>query len=271
MKIKNTFAVLALLFVISAVHAQTKETRNVSTFTEISFRIPGKLFLTQGNVQKVEVEGSAEALKKIETDVEGGELTIKHEGDSWNWGSGNEKFNVYITVKNIEGISVSGSGTLVGQNKFSVTSLDLDVSGSGSMQIEANASGDIQADVSGSGSLDLKASCKNYSGDVSGSGKIIVAAVITEKSDFSISGSGTIKASGSAKETKVDITGSGELQAGDLEVGICRVRITGSGEVEINVKDDLDANISGSGTVNYKGNPNHVNGHSSGSGHVKKM
>jgi hypothetical protein len=41
--------------------------------------------------------------------------------------------------------------------------------------------------------------------------------------------------------------------------------------VEINVKSELDANISGNGTVSYKGNPNHVNGHSSGSGKVRKM
>jgi hypothetical protein len=37
------------------------------------------------------------------------------------------------------------------------------------------------------------------------------------------------------------------------------------------VKSELDANISGSGTVSYKGSPSHVNGNSSGSGKVRKM
>jgi hypothetical protein len=41
--------------------------------------------------------------------------------------------------------------------------------------------------------------------------------------------------------------------------------------VEINVKNELDAVISGSGSVSYKGNPNKVNSHSSGSGKVSKM
>ena len=41
--------------------------------------------------------------------------------------------------------------------------------------------------------------------------------------------------------------------------------------VEINVKDALDANISGSGSVSYKGNPSQLNSHASGSGHVRKM
>lgn len=270
MKIKNILVLLAFVFGMSSVHAQTKETRNVSTFKEISFRLPGKLLLTQGSVQKVEIEGSVEGLKKIEAEVEDGRLTIGRD-NSWTWDSDNEKFNVYITVKDIEGISVGGSGNLVGQNKFTVADLDLNVSGSGSMQIEANASGNIDADVSGSGNIDLKATCKAYSSDVSGSGKVVLAATITGAADFDISGSGKIEASGSAKQVKADVTGSGKVLAANLETDECIVRITGSGNVEINVKSSLDANISGSGTVSYKGNPNHVNGHSSGNGHVRKM
>jgi hypothetical protein len=51
----------------------------------------------------------------------------------------------------------------------------------------------------------------------------------------------------------------------------CKIDITGSGGVEITVNKDLDADISGSGTVLYKGNPARVNSDASGSGSVKKM
>jgi hypothetical protein len=271
MKTNIIFALLTFVFAVSALHAQTKETRNVSTFKEISFRIPGKLFLTQGSVQKVEIEGNADALKKVEIEVDGDELTIEREGSWTNWGSDNEKFNVYITVKDIEGIHVGGSGNLVGQNKFTVANLDLDVSGSGSMQLEANASGKIDADVSGSGNIDFKGTCKEYSSDVSGSGKVLLAATIAGTADFDISGSGKIEVTGTAKLVKAGVTGSGKVLAANLVTDECNVRISGSGSVEINVKNSLDANITGSGSVSYKGNPNHVNGHSTGSGHVKKM
>ena len=270
MKNKIIFVFLSLVLVVSTLKAQTKETRNFPAFKEISFRIPGKLFLTQGSVQKVEIEGSVEGLKKIETKVEGDRLTIGRD-NGFTWGSDNEKFNVYVTVKDIEAISVGGSGNLVGQNKFTVADLDLNVSGSGSMQIEASATGNIEADVSGSGNIDLKGNCKAYSSDVSGSGKVVLAATIAGTANFDISGSGKIEASGSAKQVTTDVTGSGKVLAANLETDECTVRISGSGDVEINVKSSLDANISGSGTVSYKGNPNHVNGHSSGSGHVKKM
>ena len=80
-----------------------------------------------------------------------------------------------------------------------------------------------------------------------------------------------IQASGTANEVKTNISGSGKVLAANLETNKCEVRISGSGDVEINVKSELDANISGSGSVSYKGNPSHVNSHASGSGHVRKM
>ncbi len=56
-----------------------------------------------------------------------------------------------------------------------------------------------------------------------------------------------------------------------MEATQCAVRISGSGNVEINVKDELDATISGSGSVSYKGSPSKVNSNASGSGKVRKI
>jgi len=72
-----------------------------------------------------------------------------------------------------------------------------------------------------------------------------------------------VVASGKAEQIKATISGSGKVLAADLEVSKCEVRISGSGDVVINVKDALDANISGSGSVTYKGNPSQVNSHAS--------
>ncbi len=273
MKTKISTVLLLLLLSISAVVAQTKETRNVSTFTKISFRVPGKLYLKQGSPQKVEIEGKKDVLEKIETEVDGNRLVIGKEGKwmDWSWGDNDDKVNVYITVKDIEGLSVSGSGDLIGQGKITSSDLDLNVSGSGSLQLEATVNGDLEADVSGSGEIVLKGSSRNYNSDVSGSGRIDMDVAISDKASFSVSGSGKIQAAGTANEVKTNISGSGKVLAANLETNKCDVRISGSGDVEINVKSELDVNISGSGSVSYKGNPNHVNSHSSGSGKVSKM
>ncbi len=272
---KKQLSFLALIFLVCATFsfAQNRETRNVATFTKISFRIPGKLYLRQGAVQKVEIEGKKDVLKEIETEVDGGKLVIgKGSWITWSWGNSDEdQINVYITVKDIEALSVSGSGDLVGETKIISGDLNLNVSGSGSLKIEVEASGDLEADVSGSGDIDLKGKCKSFNSDVSGSGKVVMSMSISEKADFGVSGSGKIMASGSAQKVKASISGSGKVLASDLVANNCEVRISGSGDVEINVKNELDANISGSGTVSYKGNPSKVNSHASGSGKVSKM
>lgn len=263
---------LALLCTVSTALAQTKETRNVGTFTKISFRVPGKLYLRQGSPQKVEIEGKKSLLDEIETKLDGSKLLIQKEGKwmDWNWGNDDE-VTVYITVKDIEALGVAGSGDLIAETKIVARDLDLSVSGSGNMKIEAEASGDMEADVSGSGDLEVKGKCRSYNSDVSGSGKVIMSMVIDEDADFGISGSGKIEASGSSRSVKASISGSGKVLAANLETNSCHIRISGSGDVQINVKNEIDAVISGSGSVSYRGNPSKVNSHSSGSGSVRKM
>jgi len=265
---------LLLLLVSGFTFAQTKETRNVGTFTKINFRVPGKLILKQGSPQSVVLEGDKEVLEKIETDVDGNKLIIGRE-DKWRWndwgGRDEKKITVYVTVTSLEGLGVSGSGDAIGSGKFSTGDLDLKVSGSGSLNIEVDAKGEVQADVSGSGDLNVKGNCQSFESGISGSGKVNMSGSIAGKVDVNVSGSGKVMASGTAQQIRATISGSGKVLAADLEVSKCEVRISGSGDVEINVKDALDANISGSGSVTYKGNPGQVNSHASGSGHVKKM
>lgn len=271
---KKIFVILslsAILLITSASYAQKRETRDVSTFTKISFRTAGKVYVKQGSPQKVEIEGSSEMLEKVKTKVDDGRLVIGPEGSwkNWNWGS-DDKVNVYITVANVEGLDVSGSGELIAQTKITGSTINLDVSGSGSLTAEIEA-GDVDTDVSGSGEIILKGKFKSVKADVSGSGRVSVNGTISGKADFEISGSGKVEASGSADSMSAEISGSGKVMGANFVTNTCKIDIAGSGDVEITVNKDLDADISGSGTVLYKGNPSRVNSDASGSGSVKKM
>src|SRR5258708_22118798 len=130
-----------LLLVSGFTFAQTKETRNVGSFTKIAFRVPGKLILKQGSPQSVVLEGDKEILEKIDTDVDGNKLSIGRESKfrfmDWNW-SDKDKITVYVTVTNLEALNVSGSGDVAGSGKFSTNDLELKVSGSGSLDIEVD-------------------------------------------------------------------------------------------------------------------------------------
>jgi hypothetical protein len=271
MKKSNVPTLMALLLSTTFLMAQDREVRNVDDFNKISFAFSGKLYLKQGSPQKVELQGDKKLLQEIETEVDGGRLKIGREGKWFDWDSSDEKLTVYVTVPNIEAVSVSGSGDVIGQSKIRTNNLDLSVSGSGSLSLDVEADGDVEADVSGSGDMDLKGHFESFESDVSGSGRVTLSAAIDNTADFGITGSGKIEASGSADMVKASISGSGKVQAADLETNRCNVRITGSGDVEINVKNELEANIAGSGSVSYRGNPKKVNSHAAGSGKVKKM
>ena len=82
-----------------------------------------------------------------------------------------------------------------------------------------------------------------------------------------ITGSGNIKLEGLGDELDIRITGSGDVAAFNLDVVRARVEITGSGNAEVSVEDELDVKISGSGDVRYKGNPS-LDVNISGSGRV---
>jgi hypothetical protein len=269
-RISITLVLLAFVFVS---FAQNREKRNVSGFAQISFRTSGKLYLKQGATNSVELEGDKEILEKIETKVDGDKLVIgfKDEDKWFNWREwDNDKITAYVTIKEVKGLFVSGSGDLIAQTKITGSGMDLKVSGSGNLTAEIEA-GDVDADVSGSGDLNLKGKVRSLDSNISGSGKVSFDGAIAGMAEIGISGSGRFSASGSANEIKTTISGSGKVLATDLVVDKCDVRISGSGDVEINVKNSLDANISGSGTITYKGNPSQVNSHSSGSGRIRKL
>ncbi len=262
---------LALLISLSA-FAQKKETRDVATFKKIGFSGAGTLYVKQGSPQKVELEGTQEILDKYETKVEGDKLSIrpKDRWNNWNWGD-DDKITIYITVADIEGLAVAGSGDVIGQGNIKSAMLDLKVSGSGSLKIEAAVSGDLEADVSGSGDVQVKGSAGSFDSDISGSGDVVASLAIAGPTSFSIAGSGKIIIDGNAREMKTSISGSGSVRGENFVVDKCDIKVAGSGSVSIHVKDELNVNIAGSGDVRYKGDPKRVNSSAAGSGTVRKL
>jgi Putative auto-transporter adhesin, head GIN domain len=227
-----------------------KETRNVSNFHRVSFGIPGDLYLKQGSVQSVRLEGEQDDLDKIKTEVVNGQLRIYIEDHRWwNWNFSNN-VEVYITVPEIDGVSLGGSGKVMSDGSIRSDNMDLSVSGSGRMEMDVKADR-MKLDVSGSGHMDLKVD----GGDI----------------DQQISGSGSITLEGNAENCDLDISGSGKLDAFDMNAKSYTISISGSGRSSVSVSQAITANISGSGSVVYRGSPDMVISKVSGSGRVRKM
>ncbi len=89
----------------------------------------------------------------------------------------------------------------------------------------------------------------------SGSGETSVANVEANNLKVTSSGSGEVETAGRVDSQAVDISGSGRYQAEDLESQEAKVDVNGAGEATVNVTDKLNVRITGSGSVEYVGDP----------------
>lgn len=231
MLVVHTHLILAQNFWKTAIKGEgpiVKKELNLSHFEGIRSGFSCDVYITQGDQQKVEVEGQQNILDNLVMDVSGEILKIKYD----RMVKRAEPVKVYITMDNLVEASVSGSGSLVSTSKF--TGL-----------------GDLEVSVSGSGDLKLE--------------------VDAEDIDMSVSGSGDIELGGSAQDLVMSISGSGGIDSRDLMARDCRVSVSGSGNATVYVKNALDAKISGSGNVRYKGDVAKISSRVSGSGHISSL
>lgn len=107
--------------------------------------------------------------------------------------------------------------------------------------------------------------------ELTGSGNIgTIGAFRFDDLSLLISGSGNFSFAGSAKNMNAKISGSGNIRAFDMPCEVATVKITGSGDMQLNVTRQLNATITGSGDIIYKGNPS-VNSSVTGSGRVRSF
>ena len=106
---------------------------------------------------------------------------------------------------------------------------------------------------------------------ISGSGDVQIADLSADEVTAKIGGSGEIDLAGHAAAQDVTISGSGKYRAGDLCSESVKVKISGSGDATVCATEDLDSNISGSGSVDYYGRPAVNSSTGSGSGKINGL
>jgi hypothetical protein len=228
-----TFLILLTITGTQLLLAQKTEQRKLSAFTDISLKISSNVHLLQGNDQIVELKGEEGSLKKLITEVKDRKLIIRYPTESvfsskWNPG----KVDLFITIPQIDGLAVVGSGSIIAENKIESRILDLSLNGSGDIRIENLKAEKVTSLISGSGSL------------------YITGQETAAEFNSTLSGSGNVKATG--------------FSANDVNV-----KISGSGSFWVTAKRNLIVRILGSGSVHYKGNPA-IDSSILGSGQVKK-
>ena len=106
--------------------------------------------------------------------------------------------------------------------------------------------------------------------DIFGTGTFNTPLPITSNNlSLSIGGAGDITINGTANSLNVSVIGAGNIRTFELATAQAEVSIAGSGNVEVNVSDELNVQIDGSGNVRYRGTPE-VTSSIAGSGTVRQ-
>jgi len=170
-----------------------------------------KVIVRQGNRQEVRVEGQQNIIDLVRLEVTQGEWHIRTRGCVRR----HERMVYYITVPEIQSLSLEGSGEIIGEDTFISPQIKFEVTGSGS----------------------------------------ITAAVEAQAVEVEVTGSGHLIAVGKSNLVDIEIAGSGECDAYALDAKEVEVDVEGSGKAYVHALDLLKVDIKGSGNVYYRGNP----------------
>jgi len=141
-----------------------------------------------------------------------------------------EMKKVYVTMKEVRALSTSSAGDLIGETPVRSDELRLSASSAGDIKIEVYA--------------------KNIDTDISSSGDVTLT--------------------GEADMLDASLSSAGDLNAFNLKVREAEVSASSAGNADVYVTERIVARASSAGDINYKGDPKHVDAHSSSAGGVHK-
>ncbi len=207
------------------------ETRAHADFKEIYSTGPFDVYIQKDSLYSFKIEAEGNLIGFIESYVSGDRLVIETEQHIClrNY----RPMKIFISTPSLEEIKNTGSGNIEA-DYFAADDFNVKMTGSGTIYFETTAS-KVFIEHTGSGDIE---------GDI-----------VADFLDTELTGSGDIELAGTAKQTDLKITGSGKIEAFDLAQQECEASIMGSGNIYTWVSDFLDAFISGSGDIFYKGTP----------------
>jgi hypothetical protein len=211
MRWRRALALLAVGSVVTACSATAgsgqlaTQSRQVSGFTSVELTGVGELSIEQTGTESLTVSAEDNLLPLLTSKVEGDTLILGKKPN--NRIVTTKPITYTLTMKDITGLAVSGSGT-INAPKLSTDALRIEISGSGMITTAGNAD-DQSLEISGSGRyLADGLTTKTTTAEISGSGTASVVA--SDALDVKISGSGTLTYSGNPQVTQT-VSGSGRL------------------------------------------------------------
>lgn len=200
----------------------------VDRFDELELKGPVKLVMKQDESYAITVEADSSVAEKVKYSVSRGTLKISFDPETY---CGTDSIVVHAGIGNLKSIKLEGAGILGSEGPINLTDLDIDVRGSGKVDVAMNVAA-LETDVEGTASMRLVGQA----------------------------GSHTVKSKGVLN-----------LDAFDFVVGEYKLNIEGTGKSNINALNKLDVESSGASEVFYKGRPKQINKKKTGNARLEHV
>lgn len=203
-----------------------KKERSVGSFTGVRVSTGIDVYLKQGENISLSVEADENLHEYIVTEVSNGILNVYADANIRDA----EMKRVYVTMKEINSVSTTSAGDIIGETPVKTDNLKLSASSAGDIKLE----------------------------------------VYVKTIDANISSSGDVTLTGEADMIDVSLSSAGDLNAFNLKVREADVAVSSAGDAEVYVTERLTARASSAGDVNYKGDPKYIDTHSSSAGGIHR-
>lgn len=202
-----------------------RKERKAGDFTGVKVSTGIDVYLSQGNNMSITVQADENLHEYILTEVRNDVLYVHTDANIRRA----EMKRVYVTMKDINYLSTSSAGDIIGETPVKTDDLLLNASSAGDIKLE----------------------------------------VYADNVEIDISSSGDISITGEADSMEADLSSAGDLNAYNFVVREADLRVSSAGDADIHVTERLKAKASSAGDINYKGNPKYVDARSSSAGGIR--
>lgn len=206
----------------------TKITRTTESYNSISCGGSFDYILVAGKEGNITIEGEENLMDYIITEVKDDKLVVKVKDFMSLKPSLNKGVKVTIPFEDISKVSLAGSGDLWNEDVITT--------------------GDLEVALAGSGDVILNVDAK--------------------KVEASLAGSGDLTVKGNTDDLEARVSGSGDFHGFDLQSNNTEAYVSGSGDIGVVSNSSIKARVSGSGSIEYRGNPETKDTKVSGSGRI---
>lgn len=218
--------ILCCIFSLNVSGQNSTQERRPGSFSGINVCCGIEVNITDNRSSGIKLEGNPEVLDAVKTEVKNGVLNITFDNNKRRkLNDKNIKVKVDVPVYNYNKLEASSGGFIKGQTELSCKKIKLGASSGGQISVKLN-SDEIACSVS--------------------------------------SGAG-VTVSGNSLSATLSASSGGSINMSKMEAGKVSASASSAGGITVCAKDEIKANASSGGSINYYGNPV-VNSVSSSSG-----